>query len=217
MKTVYRIIAPIISIAIFPVLYFFPMFRIMITSGLSAGETKTNLLTSFTGLKEFTSFSDIVDMVRNKSDQLNIFKSILDNIKDETKEKFFGDSKCIEWLIAAGVFFCLFMLLVLAFTVVSAVMKKHVPSLIISVCAFVSLVATNGCFNNFAKPFLDGSIGISSLLNSGTNVNIGAIVGKLLSVDCLQLGIAYNFALFMVIVIGIGTICVLFEEYYAKN
>ena len=205
------------SIAIFPVLYFFPMFRIMITSGLAGGETKTNLLTTVTGLKEFTSFNDIVNMVRSKGDQLNTLKSILGNINDETKDKFFGNTKCIEWLIAAGVFFCLFMLLVLAFTVVSAAMKKHVPALIVSVCAFVTLFAANGCFKNFAKPFLNGTIGISSLLNSGTNANLGALLGKLLTVDCLQLGIAYNFALFMVIVIGIGTICILVEENYAKN
>lgn len=215
MKTVYRIIAPIISIAIFPVLYFLPMFRIMITSALTSGETKTNLLTSFTGLKEFISFSDIVKISGGDSSQFDMIKSIFSNIKEETKEKFFGDSKCVEWLTAAGVFFCIFLVLLLAFAVVSAITKKHIPSLVISICAFFTLIATNGCFNKFANPFITGKVGIASLLNAG-NTQLSGLIGRLLSVDYLQLSVAYTFSLLLIVVIIIGTLVAVFDEYYAK-
>lgn len=216
MKTVYRILAPIISIAILPVLYFLPMFRIMITSGLNTGDTKTNLLTSLAGVREFISFHDVTGMAKGSGKTLDVIKNLLGNLDEETKQKILGDSHCTEFLIAAGVFLAVFILLTLAFAVVSAATKKHLPSLCISLASFVSLLVCNGCFKAFAKPFLNGSIGLSSLFNSG-NAQLGALLGRLVSVDYLQLSLGYTFALFITIVLIIGTVCIIFEEKYAKN
>ena len=61
MKTIHRILTPIFSILVFPAAIFLPMFRIMISSGLSASEEgKTNLLSSF-GLGEFISLKDLYE------------------------------------------------------------------------------------------------------------------------------------------------------------
>ena len=223
MKTAYRILAPLFSIAIFPVLYFLPLLRAVVTSGLlsalsgSTGGAKTNLLTSTLGLGEYTSIKDIVKLAQGDTTSLQAWKSVLDNLSDDVKERLSKEFACGKFLIAALVFFALLVLLVLVFTVLSAVMSKHVVPLCLSVGAFVSALLMNACFNAFAKPFVTGAINLSSIVGNSDNAVVGALLGNAVTVDYLQLSVAYTVTLFILVVIMIFTICALVEEKYSKD
>ena len=223
MKTVYRILAPLLSIAIFPVLYFLPLIRAMVTSGLlgaltgNSSGTKTNLLTSTLGLGEYTSIKDIVKLAQGDTSSLQAWKSVFDNLSDDFKNKLTKEYAVDKFLIAALVFFVLLVLLVLVFTVLSAVMSKHVVPLCLSAGAFVSALIMNACFNGFAKPFVTGAINLSSVIGKQDNAILGALLGNAVTVDYLQLSAAYSVTLFILVVIMIFTVCALVEEKVSKD
>ena len=223
MKTVYRILAPLLSIAIFPVLYFLPLIRAMVSSGLLGAltgnktGTKTNLLTTTLGIGEYTSINDVVKMAKSGSSKFEALKSLFENLGDETKERLSEEFSSGKFLIAALVFFVLLILLVLAFTVLSAVLKKHVVPLCLSAGAFVSALLMNACFNAFAKPFVTGAVSLASILGEGTqNALLTTLLGNAVSVDYLQLSVAYSVTLFILVVIMIFTVCALVEEKLSK-
>ena len=224
MKTVYRILAPILSIAIFPVLYFLPLIRAMVSSGLLGALTgnkdgpKTNLLTTTLGIGEYTSINDVVKMAKSGSSKFEALKSLFDNLGDDLKERLSKEFASGRFLIAALVFFVLLVLLVLVFTVLSAVMKKHLVPLCLAGGAFVSALVMNACFNAFAKPFVTGAVSLASVLGEGTkNALLTTLLGNAVSVDYLQLSIAYSVTLFILVVIMIFTVCALVEEKVSKD
>lgn len=225
MKTVYRILAPILSIAIFPVLYFLPLIRAMVTSGLlsafsgNSSGTKTNLLTSTLGVGEYTSIQDIVRLSQGDTTKLQNWKAVFDNLSDDFKKRLTEEFACGRWLISALVFFGLLVLLVLVLTVLSAVMRRHVVPLCLAGGAFISALAMNACFNAFAKPFVTGAINLSSVLgNQGSdNALLGALLGNAVTVDYLQLSVAYTVTLFLLVVVMILTVCALVEERFSKE
>ena len=223
MKTAYRIMAPIFAIAVFPVLYFLPLIRAMVSSGLlgalsgNSGGAKTNLLTSTLGIGEYTSIRDIVKLSQGDTSSLQAWKSVLDSLGDDIKERLSKEFACGKFLVAALVFFALLVLLVLTFTVLSAVMSKHVVPLCLAAGAFVSALAMNACFNSFAKPFVTGAINLSSIIGGTDNAIVGALLGNAVTVDYLQLSVAYTVTLFILVVIMIFTVCALVEEKYSKD
>lgn len=222
MKTIYRIIAPIMSIAIFPVLYFLPLIRAMVTSGLlgaltgNSSGTKTNLL-SILGIKEYTSINDIVKLVQNGSSAtIETLKNIWNNLGDDIKDRVLNEFSSGKFLIASLVFFALLVLLVLVFTVLSAVMNKHIVPLCLAGGAFISALIMNACFNAFAKPFVTGVVNLSSVLGSD-DTTLSTLLGSAASVDYLQLSVAYTVTLFILVVIMILTVCALVEEKFSKD
>lgn len=220
MKTFYRITAPLIALVSIPVLYFLPLFRVLVTSSISLSDNEkvTNLFSTVTGLKEFFGIDDLVAVAR-KSDgsKLTLLKTLLGNLDEETKNKIFGEYGYVKpLLIAAGVCLALFVLLMLACAVLSAALKKHTPALIVSVAAAVTLFASKLLFNGFAKPFLSGGIGLSSLFSS-SNAEIGSLLGRLLSVNALQLSVAYTVSMLIAVVFVIFTAAVIIDENYERK
>ena len=222
MKTIYRIIAPILSFAIFPVLYFLPLLRAMVSSSLlgaltgNSSGTKTNLLTSLFGIGEYTSIKDIVTLAQGDTSRLETWKSVFEGLSDDIKERLVNEFSCGKFLIASLVFFGLLVLLTLVFTVLSAVMSKHVVPLCLAGGAFVSALVMNACFNAFAKPFVTGAINLSSILNTD-NALVSSLLGSAVTVDYLQLSVAYTVTLFMLVMIMILTLCALVDEKFSKN
>ena len=223
MKTFYRILAPILSLVIFPVLYFLPLIRAMVSSSLLGALTgsdsgaKTNLLTSTLGIGEYTSINDIVKLSQGDTTSLQAWKSVFENLGDDLKERLSKEFACGRFLIAALVFFGLLVLLTLVFTVLSAVMSKHVVPLCLAGGAFISALAMNACFNAFAKPFVTGAINLSSIIGGTDNAIVGALLGSAVTVDYLQLSVAYTVTLFILVMIMILTVCALVEEKFSKN
>ena len=223
MKTIYRIIAPILSVAIFPVLYFLPLIRAMVSSGLLGALTgktdgpKTNLLTTTLGIGEYTSINDVVRMAKSGSSKFETLKSLLDNLGDDMKERLSKEFASGRFLIAALVFFVLLVVLTLVFTVLSAVMKKHIVPLCVAGGAFASALIMNACFNAFAKPFVTGAVSLASVLGEGTqNALLTSLLGNAVTVDYLQLSVAYTVTLFLLVVVMILTVCALVEEKFSK-
>ena len=221
MKTIYRILAPIISIAILPVLYFLPIIRAMVSSGLlgalSGNSTKQNLLTTLLGVHEFISINDIVKMASGDTSTFKNWAAVFDNLDDSIKDRITKEFACGKFLIASLVFLALLVLLVLALTVLSAVLKKQIVPLCLAGGAFISALAMNACFNAFAKPFVTGVINLGSILDSaGENAMLGALLGNAVSVDYLQLSVSYTVTLFILIVVMLLTVCALLEERFSK-
>ena len=88
MKLLHRIITPVLSLIILPVSFFLPIFRILITSGFSSGETKTNLLDTF-GLSEFISLNDIVNLAMKAKEGTtgNLLTTIWNAVSGERSRK----------------------------------------------------------------------------------------------------------------------------------
>ena len=214
MKTVYRILTPILSLLIPPALFFLPLFRIMITSGLSKGETKTNLLTSLTGLGEYVSLFDVFKTANGSSATLNTFKGIWSALSDDAKAKM-TEQMNIPALVLFLIFFALLVLLVVLLAVFSAASKKRRLPLALSIGAIVSALAMNASFNAFAKPFISGRVNLNSLLGN-TNATLGLLLGNVASVDYLKLAIAYSAALLLLTIILIIGICTMVEDSYSK-
>lgn len=217
MKTFYRILTPILSLAVLPVLFFLPIFRVAVTAGLPSSDTKTNLLTTLTGLGEYVSANDLVKLSKNDSGRFSILTGIWEKLPEDVRMKITEEFSCGKFLIAAGVFLAVFILLMLVIAFVSSITGKHAAVLGLSVGAVVSLLATNGLFNAFAKPFLSGAIGLSSLLSANETLStLGALLGNIVKVNLLQLSIAYTVCLLLAVAIALFSVFAMFEEKYAK-
>jgi len=93
-----------------------------------------------------------------------------------------------------------------------------------SVTGAVSVILANVCFNKFAEPFLSGRINVSSILTSsaigGDTMDklasslgsLSGLVNQLVSVDMLQLGSAYIFALLIIVTMAVISVCGIFSK-----
>lgn len=222
MKTVYRILTPIFALCVFPVMYFLPLLRAMVSSGLAAAltgstdGTKKNLLTSLLGIGEYTSIKDIVNISKGDSPVIETLKSLWNSLGEETKTKLTDEFSSVKFLIAAAVFFAIVLLIALLTAILGAALKKHTVPFVLSVGGIVSAVIMNTCFNAFAKPFVTNAINLSSLFGS-SNETLGLLLGKAVSVDYLQLSIAYTVTVFIFVIIAIFSLCAIVEEKYSKD
>ena len=192
MKIAYKIVMPILTLAIFPVLVFLPLLHLNITSSL-AGSLSQNL-----GIPEYSSLYRILRMATGMEDtQSALWKSIGQAFmdKDSTIGGMFTNTK---WLYFFAVFAGLMLLLALAAAVLSIVTRKYLLVGGITLGSLVSAIAMNASFNAFAKPLLNGSISISSLLSSSDSSGIlGSLLGSLAKVESLELAAAYSCAVFL--------------------
>ncbi len=194
MKTVYKILMPVLLLAIFPVLFFLPLLHLNITSSL-AGSLSQNL-----GIKEYSSVYDFVKMASGMNDtQSTLWKTIGKALSD--KDGTLGSMlTSTKFLYAFAVFAALMLLLALAAAVLAIVLKKNLLPTCFTAGALVSAFAMNKSFDLFAKPFLNGEISISSLLNSSDSSGVlSSILGSLAKVESLELAVAYSLAVFLLL------------------
>lgn len=224
MKTLHRIITPLISLLIIPATIFLPFFRIMVAQGSSANADggKVNLLDSM-GLGEYISFKDLFTFIKEgASEGTNLIMDIIKALTENGTLKINEIIPSIPWGIAAVVFFALCLILMLVIVIVAAATKKPGISVGLSLAGIVCTFAMNLCFNNFAKPILAGALNIGSLLSNvagGKLGQLGSLGGGLLnalglsySIDCLQLSVAYAAILGIFIVIFIFSAAASFSE-----
>lgn len=212
MKILHRIITPVISLLVLPVSFFLPVFRILITSGFSSGDVKTNLLDSF-GLSEFISLNDIVKLALKAKEGTtgNLIATIWNAISGEKKQEIIDMIPGLHWGAVFAVFFVLCIIIALVLAIVSAASKKPGASLILSVAGALSAVIMNASFDAFAKPFLNGAFNLSTLLGN-TNQLLGALLGNVASIDYMKLGIAYSVILIIFVGAAIFSICAVMEQ-----
>lgn len=212
MKLLHRIITPILSLIILPVSFFLPIFRILITSGFSSGETKTNLLDTF-GLSEFISLNDIVNLaVKAKEGTTgNLLTTIWNAVSGEKKQEIIDSIPGLHWGAVFAVFFVICIITALVLAIVAAATKKPGASLILSGVGALSAVIMNASFDAFAKPFLNGAFNLNTILGT-TNQLLGSLLGNVASIDYMKLGIAYSVILLIFIITAIFSLCAVMEQ-----
>lgn len=211
MKTIHRILTPILTVLIFPAVIFLPLFRIYIASGLSMGETKANLLDNF-GLSEFISLKDIYSVYKNGSaDSMGLFKGIWDAFATDKKEEIIDMLPGLHWAVVALVFLVIVLLIALALIIVAAAVKKPAVSILLSGAGLVSALIMNAAFDAFAKPFLNGAFNLNTILGN-TNQLLGALLGNVATFQYMKLGVAYSAILLIFLCTAILGICAYMEQ-----
>lgn len=189
MKTVHRIVTPIVALLSLPALYFLPLFRIFIASGLST--EKTNLLDNF-GLSEFISVNNIVSaFLSGAADSMNTYKTIWDAFAGDKQQEMLDMLPGLHWGIIFLVFLALVIITALSLAIVSAATKKPAASIILSIAGLGFALIMNASFDAFAKPFLNGAFNLNSLLGN-TNQLLSLLLGNVASFEYMKLGIAYS-------------------------
>ncbi|MBR0508607.1 MAG: hypothetical protein IJJ85_00675 [Clostridia bacterium] len=207
MRTIYRILTPIFSLAVFPVLFFLPLFHIKISSTLSSS------LVNMVGLKEYSSMYDMIKTFSG-TEKNTLIKVLIDAFKD-------GDSKIGEmltsknYLYVFAVFFILALVFALLVFIFSLFTKKLLLAGAFNLAAIVSLIGMNMSFNAFAKPFLSGQISISSLLGSDLGV-LSNLLGNVAKMQDLSLALAYHAGLFALVLALILCACAFMEKMYNR-
>jgi len=212
MKLLHRIITPLLSLIILPVSFFLPIFRILITSGFSSGETKANLLDTF-GLSEFISLNDIVNLAMKAKEGTtgNLLTTIWNAVSGEKKQEIIDMIPGLHWGAVFAVFFVICIITALVLAVVAAATKKPGASLILSGVGALSAVIMNASFDAFAKPFLNGAFNLNTILGT-TNQLLGSLLGNVASIDYMKLGIAYSVILLIFVITAIFSLCAVMEQ-----
>lgn len=211
MRTVHRIVTPIVSLLTVPALVFLPLFRIFIASGLATGETRTNLLDNF-GLSEFISLNDIITAFRSgAADSMNTFKALWDAFAGDKKQEIIDMLPGLHWGIIFLVFLALVVIIALVLAIISAATKKPSVSIWLSIGGLVSSFLMNGAFNAFAKPFLNGAFNLNSLLGN-TNQLLSLLLGNVATFEYMKLGIAYSAVLLIFVCTLILSISAYMEQ-----
>ena len=213
MKTVNRIITPILSLLLLPAAFFLPIFRIYIASGLTGAgaDARPNLLDNF-GLSEFISIFDIVKLAKSgAADSMGVFKSLWDAIAGDKKQEIIDMLPGLHWGIIFLVFFVIVIILALALAIVTAATKKPLASVCLSLAGIVSAFIMNACFNGFAKPFLNGAFNLNSILGN-TNQLLGVLLGNVATFEYMKLGLAYTAFLLIFICTLILSVTALMEQ-----
>lgn len=209
MRTAHRIITPIISILTLPALFFLPLFRIYVASGLSADAP--NLLDNF-GLSEFISVNDIINVARNgDADSMGIYKSLWDAFAGDKKQDIVDMLPGLHWGIIFLVFLAIVIIFTLALAVVAAATKKPSASILLSCGGLISAFIMNASFNAFAKPFLNGAFNLNSILGN-TNQLLSLLLGNVATFEYMKLGIAYSAVLLIFVAALIISIAAYMEQ-----
>lgn len=214
MKLAYKIVMPILTLAIFPILFFLPLLHLNITSSL-AGSLSANL-----GIPEYSSIFHWIKTGGEMTEtQRALWKSIFDAIKDKdgTIGSLFTNRHFVYMFL---VFAALTLVLAIVAAVLAVATKRYGLTACFTAGALISIFAMNKSFDGFAKPFLTGKISISSLLGSsggsGSSGVLGSLLGNLAKVESLELASAYSLAFFLLLLAAIFAVIVFIYQRYAK-
>ena len=211
MKLVYKIFCAILSFAVLPVLFFVPLFRIKISLPLSID----------IGLKEYSSIFDMIRASQTQTEQQKeIMKKLLEAITD--KNSALGEMFTNRpYFYAFLVFLILTVVVAVVLCVISLVSKK--PGAVMGTAAggILSGLLMNAMFNAFAKPLLNGQIGLKSLLGGGSDSDglsslLTGLISNAVSVEHLKLSFAYLLALLLFILVIFVCVCAVMEKTESK-
>ena len=190
MKSIYRVLAPILCVLLIPVIIFLPMIRMVVSSALGG----SNLLATY-GLGEFISVKDvIVAATDEQSETIQFFRSIVSSLL--TGDNALGESilGLKGYAIAFVVFLALMLISALVLAGFAIFTKKYAVCNILNIVSIVSCFAMKTVFGFIAKPFLNGEISLGSL-TSGSSDSTGILSGLMnmvAKVDTMQLSYFYQ-------------------------
>ena len=211
MKLAYKIVMPILTLSIFPILFFLPLLHLNVTSSL-AGSLSANL-----GIPEYSSLFHWVKTAGAMDEKQSLlWKSIFNAIKDKdgTIGSLFTNRHFVYMFL---VFAALMLVLAIAAAVMAIATKRYGLTACFTAGSLIAAFAMNKSFDGFAKPFLSGKISISSLLSSSDSSGVlGSLLGSLAKVESLELASAYSLAFFMLLLAVIFAVIVFIYQRYAK-
>ena len=185
MKTLYRILSPIICIAALPTAFFVPIIRLVITSSLSS-----NIMSTF-GIKEYTSIFDIIKLVSSSDGQQSQIFKLIYQIFTAEDSKIADMLTTTPWLIAAVVLLAI-VLIAMTVAAVLGALNKSGTCTIITGASVILTVAANKCFTAFTTPFVTGQLGLKSLLSGSEENILTSLIGSAAKVSCFEMSFAYQ-------------------------
>ena len=205
MKSIYRVLAPILCVLLIPVIIFLPMIRMVVSSALGG----SNILSTY-GLSEFISIKDvIVAATDEQSETVQFFRNIISSLL--TGDNALGESilSLKGWAIAFIVFLALMLVSALVLAGFAVFSKKLMVCNILNVVSIVCCFAMKAVFGFISEPFLSGKISLGSLAGgSGDSTNIlSGLMNMVAEVTTLQLSYFYQVCiliLFGTLILGIA-------------
>ena len=136
MKSIYRVLAPILCVLLIPVTIFLPMIRMVVSSALGG----SNILSTY-GLGEFISIKDIIAAATDEqSETVQFFRNIITNLL--TGDNALGES--IMGLKGRAIIFVVFLALMLISALVLAGFAIFSKKL--TVCNILNAASIVCCF-----------------------------------------------------------------------
>ena len=142
-KIVYKTVAVLLALSVIPIAVFTPM--VQIVGSVKLGDTYVG---------ENLSLYDIYDFFLSPNATFHGMDDY--QMTDAVRNT-------MPWLITAGSFLALALLLAIAIAVVCIVCKTKMPTLILSVVSGLSVIGLFRAFKAFAAPYLDGTIRIADM------------------------------------------------------
>lgn len=204
MKKINRILVPVLTACVFPILYFLPILNVFISSSISSNSdgTNANLLTSVLQLPQYMSINYLINFFKDES-HVKLFRSLIESFSNSEKELNIKEIiPSFNWIYVALVFFALLVVAILAVVLVGIIVpavgaankkklgrgrllstegerKFEITSIVLTVFGLVSAFAMNFSFNKFAQPFIEGKVNLSSfsslITDSETLGSLGTI------------------------------------------
>ncbi len=166
MKILYKIVTPILTVLIFPVILFMPFFRL-----ITASDTVNQLLTKY-GIGEQITLLDLYHAVSNIKTKAAADGQTLNLSLDVIPQQTRG------YLIAFLVFFALAVLCALLVIILSPILKKKLPVAGVSLFGLLSTFLMNVFFNKAAHGFISGEINIIDIYTSITgDTSVSTLTG----------------------------------------
>ena len=208
MKTIYKIFAPILTIAVLPAIFFLPFLRLSAKTLLSEGAT------GLLGLPEYSSLYALIKNSVNADGTTQMIMKVVQQLFTGEDGAF---SKSVNGglLIAALVFLALMVVLALLAFGFSIFSKKTAFCVGFSAGGIVCALIGNNLFNAFAKPFLDGTVSLKNLL-SGADA-LSGLLGSLVTVEHFELALAYQVCIVLLGLAAVLGIASQIEGVYDKG
>lgn len=225
MNTLYKVLTPILALVLIPILIFVPLVQLTMTSLLG------DILVQFGGFKnDFLSVYDVYARVTDSEAQnsqiLTLLKSALGENFDVSK--LLDAIPTMNYLYATAALLAVVLIVALLIIIFSIFTKKKLLCMILSFANMGVIFAMTKCFDAFAKPFINGTVGLSQILNT-LGVDLSSLGDSLsalknlaqglnvLSFDVFKISLFYPASMLLFFVIGVFTLSVFMSERYAEK
>ena len=211
MKTVYKILTPLFSFAVLPALFFLPILRLSISSALGGGSS-----TGVMGLKEYSSFFDMVRMAADTDAQSQTILKMVLKIFTSEDNKIGAAVTTKGFFVAAVVFLALMLVLALLALFFAIFSNKYLLPAGFAAGGVLSAVLADKMFDAFAKPFVSGAVSLKNLMDDSSGI-LGSLLGGLIKVEHFELAMAYQICIILLAAAAIVAVAAFAQKRFAED
>lgn len=211
MKKAYKIVAPLLSIAVLPALFFLPLLHLSIGSALNANGGGGAL-----GLPEYSSLFDMVKTAANTDSTTQTMLKMVLNIFTSEDNKIGAAVTTKGFFVAAVVFLALMLVLALLVFFFALFTKKYLLTAGFAAGGVLCAVLADKMFDVFAKPFLSGAVSLSNLLDDSSGL-LGGLLGGLIRVEHMELAMAYQICIVLLAAAAVCAVAVVAQARFAED